>query len=199
MASLLIGLIGFILRNFVLLVVIGVLLSVVHNILTQTKKEAIMDKLPSLVLLIGFIAHLFLYWNLAEDRDLLVMIAQCVLPAFVAWMAGGAMYQMGGNVRRQLITLAIAYGVSYLLSVIFSGFLVSLLTLILGLALAALVFTNLGNQYLMDLHSSDRFGDSEEVKRLYREGYRPTGYHDSTKKGSEVRDNLRRHGVNPDE
>ena len=70
-------------------------------------------------LLIVFVAHIFLYWNLSDDPDLLVMAAQCLIPAFVALMAGGALYEMGYGPRQELIAMAIGYGVSYLLSVLF--------------------------------------------------------------------------------
>ena len=55
--------------------------------------------------------------------------------------------------------------------------------------------SNLGKQYVMDYETNDPLGDSEEVRRLYREGYRPSDYYDTGKKGQKTRDNLRRHGV----
>ena len=196
MIDFLFSLIGFVFHNFFLIVGIGVLIGVVRAILTQQKKDAMLHKVPALLLLAGFLVHSILYWTLDDDIDLFVYIAQCVIPAFVAWFAGGMMYELKPGAVRELITIAIAYVVSFLLAVIFQGWIVSVITLVVGVVLAGFVLSNLGKQTMMDLHSSDQFGDSEMVKQLYREGYRPTDYYDTGKKGQKARDDLRRHGVN---
>lgn len=195
MFDFLFSLIGFVFRNFFLIVGIGVLISVVHKILTGSKKDAMMHKLPALVMLFGFLLHSYLYWTQTDDLDLLVYAARCVIPGFVAWFAGGLMHELKPGAVRELIALAITYLVAYLLSVIFEGWIVSVITLVVGVALAGYVMSNLGKQYVMDYETNDPFGDSAEVQRLYREGYRPSDYYDTGKKGQKTRDNLRRHGV----
>lgn len=196
MFDFLFSLIGFVFRNFFLIVGIGVLISIVHKILTNTKKEAMMNKFPALALLFGFILHSYLYWTQTDDLDLLVYGAQCLIPGFVAWFAGGLMHELKPGALRELIAIVITYAVAYVLSVVFEGWIVSVLTLVVGVALAGFVLSNMGKQYLMDYNTNDPYGDSEEVQKLYREGYRPTNYYDSGKKGQKTRDNLRRHGVN---
>ena len=195
MFDFLFSLIGFVFRNFFWIVGIGVLISIVHKILTDTQKEAMLHKMPALVLLFGFLLHSYLYWTLTDDLDLLVYGARCIIPGFVAWFAGGLMHELKPGSVRELISIAIAYAVSYLLSVIFEGWLVSVLTLVVGLILAGFVLSNLGKQFIMDSAADDPLADSEEVRKLYREGYRPTNYYDTGKKGQKARDNLRRHGV----
>lgn len=195
MFDFLFSLIGFVFRNFFWIVGIGVLISIVHKILTDSQKEAMMHKMPALVLLFGFLLHSYLYWTLTDDLDLLVYGARCIIPGFVAWFTGGLMHELKPGSVRELIAIAIAYAVSYLLSVIFESWIVSVLTLVVGLALAGFVLSNLGKQFIMDSAADDPLADSEEVRKLYREGYRPTNYYDTGKKGQKARDNLRRHGV----
>ena len=195
MFDFLFSLIGFVFRNFFLIVGIGVLISILHKILTNSKKDAMMHKLPALVMLFGFLLHSYLYWTQTDDLNLLVYAARCVIPGFVAWFAGGLMHELKPGAVRELIALAITYLVAYLLSVIFEGWIVSVITLVVGVVLAGYVMSNLGKQYVMDYETNDPFGDSEEVQRLYREGYRPSDYYDTGKKGQKTRDNLRRHGV----
>ncbi len=195
MFDFLFSLIGFVFRNFFLIVGIGVLISIVHKILTNSKKEAMMHKLPALVFLFGFLLHSYLYWTQTDDLDLLVYGARCLIPGFVAWFAGGLMHELKPGAIRELIAIAVAYAIAWLLSVIFEGWIVSVLTLVVGVALAGYVMSNLGKQYVMDQEANDPFGDSAAVQQLYREGYRPSNYYDTGKKGQKTRDNLRRHGV----
>ena len=197
LSDLLLSLIGFVLRNFFLIVILGASISTIHHLLTQSKKDAILHKGPMILYLIVVIGHMFLYWNLAEDRDLLVLAAQCILPAFVTLMAGGGVHEMNCGPRKELLVMGITYAVSYLLAVLFTGWLVSLITLVLGLVLAGVVFSEAGKQSLMDMHSRDQFGDSETVQQLYQEGYRPTDFYRTDEKGQQARDDLLHHGVNP--
>lgn len=193
MFDFLFSLVGFVFRNFFLIVGLSVLAIIVHNILTQNKKDATLHKMPALVLLFGFILHSILYWTLSDDVDLLVYASTCILPAFVAWCIGGGVHEADPGSLRELITIVISYIVSYLVAVIFKSWIVKVLTIVVAVILGKVVLTNLGKQQLMDMESQNIYGDSETVQELYREGYRPTDYYNTDKKGQTARSNLRRH------
>ena len=190
------ALLGFIFRNFFLLVGIGVLISVVYHILAQDKKDAMMHKGSAVILLAAFLLHSILYWKLTDDPDLLVYVAQCVIPGLVAWFAGGVMYHVKPGTVREIITIGIAYVVTFLLTLIFRSWIVSVLAAIVAMCLAGFVLTDIGKQWLMDYHASDPLlGDSDEVKKLYKEGYRPTDYYRTDEKAMKARKKLNDHGI----
>jgi len=197
MVDLLFSLIGFIFRNFFWIVGIAVAGIMVHRFLTRDEREAIVTKGAAIVLLVGLIAHILLYWNLSEDPSPMVVLAQCVLPAFLALMLGGGMHEVKPGFLRETAAIVIGYGVFFLVAVIFKHWIVNVISLVLGLILAGIVLTPMGKQALMDQLNRADGAFSDEVQELYREGYRPTDIYDTGKKGDKARKNLKRNGVDP--
>lgn len=198
MFDLLFGLIGFVFKNFFLIVGVGVLISIIHAIMTQNRQDVILNKVSSLVLLAGFLLHSFLYWGITSGPDFFEYLARCVLPAAAALLVGGGIHESSPGVRNELTAIGITYAVCYLVVLIFNNWIIRIITLALGLGVVLFVFTNVAKQELMDFHTNDELGDSEVVRELYEEGYRPTHYKDVSRKGQKVRSNLRRHGVDED-
>lgn len=195
MSDMLLGFVGFVIKNFFLIVGIGVLISVVCAIKGQSAPDAILHRGTSLSLLAVFLLHSFFYWADTSDPDLFVYLVDCVLPAFMALFAGGMVHDSNPTLRKELTVVAIVYAVSFLLASLFESWIVSIISAAVGAVVVFVVLSNIGKSQLMDYHTNDELGDSEVVQDLYREGYRPTNYRDPGKKGQKVRDNLRKHGI----
>ena len=191
------GLIGFIFRNFFLLVGIGVLISVVIAIKNMDPKEAIIHKGPAFLLLGVFIVHSLLYWKITDDPDLLVYAARCIVPTIGSLFVSGVVHEVNSRPRREGIVIIITYAVCFVLSILFKNWIINAVAVVLGVLLLLPIGKVFVKQAEMDMHSQDQFGDSNRVKELYKEGYRPADFYDTGKKGKKAREDLMHHGVNP--
>lgn len=194
----LMSILRFIFRNFFAIVGVGVLATTIWSIVKQDNKKSCMCKGPSLLLLFGTVLHVYVFWTTMADADLLMTAVRCLLPAFFAFCAGVIFHNPSRGSIREYIAIIITYTVSYILTGIFSSVLVGILALVLGLIVVFLILSDRTNQFMMDYHSRERFPtDSEEVRKLYKKGYRPTGYYKDSKSHSRAVRDLIAHGVNP--